>query len=129
MNKQPPTTTRRIETLPGHANMSMLKSKKKPELQALAGELGLEIDGSKSDLEARILLHLAEHSELQTNPKFSKYFASILGTEPPSAVAASAVGSHKRRAIVAKKSTDMGDAKTRFVFPSFDLFTFLFMPG
>lgn len=86
-----------------------LKSKKKPELQALAAELGIDTDGSKSDLEARILFYLSEHTELKGDSKFSKYFASITGPESPGPVASAAQGSHRRRMIVAKKSTDLGD--------------------
>src|ERR1700732_771266 len=69
-----------------------LKSKKKPELQALAAELGIDTDGSKSDLEARILIYLSGHVELKKDPKFSKYFASITGPESPGP----AQGSHRR---------------------------------
>lgn len=87
-----------------------LKSKKKPELQALAGELGVDTDGSKSDLEARILLHLSKHMELKKDPKFSKYFASITGPDSPGPVAQ---GSQRRRILVAKKTTDLGDAGTK----------------
>ena len=83
-----------------------LKSKKKPELQALAGELGVDTDGSKSDLEARILLHLSEHPELKSNSKFSKYFGSITA-ESPGPVAA--VAQSRRRTIAAKKTTDVGE--------------------
>lgn len=96
-----------------------LKSKKKPELQALAGELGVDTDGSKSDLEARILLHLSEHPELRSNSRFSKYFAAITGPESPGPVAAVAQGGHRRKSIAAKKTTDLGDsvvkALTRYV--------------
>lgn len=95
-----------------------LKSKKKPELQALAAELGIDTDGSKADLEARILLHLSEHVALRSNPKFGKYFAGITGPESPGPAASLATGSHKRRSIAAKKSTDLGEtmskALTRF---------------
>jgi len=98
-----------------------LKSKKKPELQALAAELGIDTDGSKSDLEARILLYLSEHVELKANSKFSKYFASITGPESPGPVASVAAGSHRRRSIAAKKSTELGDviskALTRYRSP------------
>jgi hypothetical protein len=91
---------------------STLKSKKKPELQALAAELGIDTDGSKADLEARILLHLSEHTELKDNSKFKKYFASIAGPESPGPVA-------RRRNIAAKKAGEIGDkivsAITRFV--------------
>lgn len=83
-----------------------LKSKKKPELQALAAELGIDTDGSKSDLEARILLYLSDHVELKANSKFTKYFASIPSPDSPGAVAQ---GSQRRRSIAAKKSTDMGE--------------------
>ena len=86
-----------------------LKSKKKPELQALAAELGIDTDGSKSDLEARILLYLSGHVELKKDPKFSKYFASITGPESPGPVASVAQGSHRRRSIAAKKTTDLGE--------------------
>jgi SAP domain len=87
-----------------------LKSKKKPELQALAAELGIDTDGNKSDLEARILFHLSEHIDLKAHPKFSKYFASITGPESPGPVASVAAGSHRRRSVPAKKSTDLGEA-------------------
>ena len=90
-----------------------LKSKKKPELQALAAELGIDTDGSKSDLEARILLHLSQHVELKDDPKFTKYYASITTPETPRGVAGVSVGSHKRRSVAAKKTTDMGESKTR----------------
>jgi hypothetical protein len=97
-----------------------LRSKKKPELQALAGELGIDTDGSKADLEARILLHLSEHTNLRSNPKFGKYFAGITGPESPGPAASLAAGSHKRRSIAAKKSTDLGESisktLTRFVY-------------
>lgn len=83
-----------------------LKSKKKPELQALAAELGIDTEGSKSDLEARILQHLSAHAELKSDPKFSKYFASITGPDSPSPVTTT----QKRRSIAAKKTTDFGDA-------------------
>ena len=93
-----------------------LKSKKKPELQALAGELGIDTDGSKSDLEARILHYLSQHVEMKKDPKFSKYFTSISGPESPGP----AQGSHRRRSIAAKKITDIGDtvskALTRCIF-------------
>ena len=87
-----------------------LKSKKKPELQALAGELGVDTDGSKSELEARILLFLSEHRELKKDPKFSKYFASITGPDSPGPVAQ---GGQRRRIIAAKKTTDLGDTATK----------------
>ena len=83
-----------------------LKSKKKPELQALAGGLGVDTDGSKSDLEARILLHLSEHPELKSDSKFSKYFASITAESPGPG---GAVAQHRRRTIAAKKTTDVGE--------------------
>jgi SAP domain-containing new25 len=87
-----------------------LKSKKKPELQALAAELGIETDGSKSDLEARILLYLSDHVELKGDSKFTKYFASIPGSESPSQVTQ---GSQRRRGIAAKKTTDMGETVSK----------------
>lgn len=86
-----------------------LKSKKKPELQALAGELGVDTDGSKSDLEARILLYLSEHPGLRSDSKYTKYFSSIAGPESPGPVGSVAQGSHRRRSIAAKKTTDLGD--------------------
>jgi SAP domain-containing new25 len=89
-----------------------LKSKKKPELQALAAELGIDTEGSKSDLEARILQYLSGHVELKSDPKFSKYFASITGPDSPSP-AATAPSSQKRRSIAAKKTTDFGEAATK----------------
>jgi SAP domain-containing new25 len=90
-----------------------LKSKKKPELQALAAELGIDTDGSKSDLEARILLHLSSHVELKGDSKFSKYFASITGPESPGPVASVAQGTHRRRSIAVKKSTDLGETASK----------------
>jgi hypothetical protein len=81
---------------------STLKSKKKPELQALAAELGIDTDGSKSDLEARILLYLSEHVELKKDSKYSKYFASITSPDSPGP-------GQRRRSIAAKKTTDLGD--------------------
>jgi SAP domain-containing new25 len=77
--------------------MSTLKSKKKSELQAIAIELGVNVDGSKSDLEARILHYLSEHAELKSSPKFSRYYASIESPAP------------RRKLVPAKKSTDLGD--------------------
>jgi hypothetical protein len=101
--------------------MSTLKSKKKPELQALSAELGIDTDGSKADLEARILSHLSDHAELKSDPKYSKYFSSITALESPVPVVSVAQGSHRRRSIPAKKSTDLGEAvsKTlaRYVLP------------
>ena len=98
-----------------------LKHKKKPELQALAAELGIDTDGSKSDLEARILLHLSQHAELKANPKVAKYFPAIAGTESSGLVASVATGSHRRRSIAAKKSTELGDViskpLTRYLIP------------
>jgi hypothetical protein len=94
---------------------STLKSKKKPELQALAAELGIDTDGSKADLEARILLYLSEHIELNNDPKFKRYFAAITGPGSPGPVATVA---GRRRSIAAKKTTDLGEkianALTRF---------------
>ena len=91
-----------------------LKSKKKPELQALAAELGIDTDGSKADIEARILLYLSDHLELRGDSKYSKYFASIPGSESPIVVAS---GGHRRRSIAVKKSTDLGEKTlTRYVF-------------
>jgi hypothetical protein len=87
-----------------------LKSKKKPELQALAAELGIDTDGSKSDLEARILLYLSGHVELKGDSKFTKYFASIPGSESPGQLAQ---GSQRRRSIAAKKTTDMGETVSK----------------
>lgn len=84
---------------------STLKSKKKPELQALAAELGIDTDGSKADLEARILLYLSEHIELKNDAKFKKYFAAITGPDSPGPVASVA----RRRTVGAKKSTDLGE--------------------
>ena len=96
---------------------STLKSKKKPELQALATELGIDTDGNKADLEARILLYLSEHTELKDDSKFKKYYASITGPDSPGPVATVA---SRRRIVPAKKSTDLGEklanALTRFVF-------------
>jgi hypothetical protein len=98
---------------------SSFKSKKKPELQALAADLKVDTDGSKADLEARILQHLSEHTELKGDPKYSKYFNGITGPESPGAAGAVASGSIKRRSIAAKKSTDLGEtiskALTRFI--------------
>jgi len=102
-----------------------LKSKKKPELQALAAELGIDTDGSKADLEARILLHLSEHVELKSDSKYSKYFSSITGPESPGPVVSVAQGSHRRKSVPAKKSTDLGEtvskALTRYVSQTDDL--------
>jgi hypothetical protein len=86
-----------------------LKSKKKSELQALAGELGIDTDGSKSDLEARILHYLSGHVELKKDSKYSKYFASITGPDSPGPVVSVAQGSQRRRSIAAKKTTDLGE--------------------
>jgi hypothetical protein len=98
---------------------SSFKSKKKPELQALAADLKVDTDGSKADLEARILQHLSQHGELKGDPKYGKYYAAITGPESPGAVS-----SGRRRIIVAKKATDLGDSiskgLTRY------LFTFVF---
>jgi hypothetical protein len=99
---------------PSHYKMSAtLKSKKKPELQALAAQLGVDTDGSKNDLEARILLHLADNADLRDDPKFSRYYAAITGPHSPGPVAAVASGSHKRRSVAAKKSTDMGESSSK----------------
>ena len=87
-----------------------LKSKKKPELQALAAELGIETDGSKSDLESRILRYLSDHVELKGDSKFTKYFASIPGPDSPGQVVQ---GSQRRRSIAAKKTTDMGETVSK----------------
>jgi hypothetical protein len=92
-----------------------LKSKKKPELQAIAADLGTDTDGSKSELEARILLHLSEHTELKGDPKFSKYFASITNTESASPLASAAQGGNRRRSVPAKKSTDLGETISKGV--------------
>jgi hypothetical protein len=124
LNNFPPTAAARchLSSFASQTKMSnTLKSKKKPELQALAAELGIDTDGSKSDLEARILLYLSEHVELKSNSKFAKYFASITGPESPGPVASVAAGSHRRRSIAAKKSTELGDviskALTRYRSP------------
>ena len=97
-----------------------LKSKKKPELQALAAELGIDTDGSKSDLEARILLYLSQHVELKGDPKFSKYFTSITSLESPGPLSQ---GSQRRRSIAAKKSTDLGEPISK---PLIRLVTFVY---
>jgi hypothetical protein len=97
-----------------------LKSKKKPELQALASELSIDTDGSKADLEARILQHLSQHTDLKADNKYKKYFAAITGPESPGLGTVAPLGGHKRRNIAAKKSTELGDsiskALTRYLF-------------
>src|SRR5579862_3528966 len=90
-----------------------LKHKKKPELQALAAELNIDMDGSKADLESRILGYLSEHVNLKDNPRFSKYFAAITGPDSPGP--AGTVSSGRRRSIVVKKVSDLGDSVSKAV--------------
>ena len=91
--------------------MTSFKHKKKPELQALAAELNIDTDGSKADLESRILGYLSEHVNLKDNPRFTKYFAAITGPESPGP--AGAVSSGRRRSIAAKKVSDLGDTVSK----------------
>jgi hypothetical protein len=100
--------------------MTTLKSKKKPELQAIAAELGIDTDGNKADLEMRISEHMSSHSELQHDPKFRKIYEQITGSSSAGPSSAGTLGSLKRRSIAAKKSTDLGQvvskALTRYLF-------------
>jgi SAP domain-containing new25 len=84
--------------------MSTLKSKKKSELQAIAVELGIDTDGHKANLEARILSYLSEHIHLRNDPRFNKYFAAITGSDSPGPFITVVQG--RRRAGVAKKDPE-----------------------
>ena len=88
--------------------MSSFRNKKKPELQALAAELNIDTDGSKADLESRILAYLSEHVNLKDNPKFSKYFAAIIASDSPAPLGT--VSGGRRRSIAAKKVSELGDS-------------------
>ena len=48
--------------------------KRKDDLLALCGALGLKMAGTVSELVAQLKGHLSEHPEIQQNPRFSGLF-------------------------------------------------------
>lgn len=88
-----------------------IKYKKKSELQALAAELNIDTNGSKADLDSRILGYLSEHANLKDNPKFSRYFAAITGPDSPGPAGTASSG--RRRSITVKKVPDLGGSVSK----------------
>ncbi|KAK9470018.1 uncharacterized protein V1510DRAFT_308689 [Dipodascopsis tothii] len=80
-----------------------LSSLKKKELQDLAKELRIDADGLKSDLEARINQHLAEHQgTLGSNPRYTQFYSSMIASPGP--VGSVAGGYSRRRSTVRSKT-------------------------
>ncbi|KAK9238813.1 hypothetical protein V1525DRAFT_431504 [Lipomyces kononenkoae] len=73
-----------------------LSSLRKKELVDLATELGVDTDGFKSDIEARISQHLAEYQgTLIANPRYAPFYTTVISSPGP----AGSVGYNRRRSV------------------------------
>ncbi|KAK9247099.1 hypothetical protein V1506DRAFT_532905 [Lipomyces tetrasporus] len=81
-----------------------LSSLRKKDLVDLATDLGVDTDGFKSDIEARISQHLAENqTTLITNPRFSPFYSTVIASPGP----AGSVGYNRRRSMQKTPKTDV----------------------
>ncbi|KAK9367542.1 hypothetical protein V1509DRAFT_626261 [Lipomyces kononenkoae] len=73
-----------------------LSSLRKKDLVDLAIELGVDTDGFKSDIEARISQHLAEYQPtLIANPRYAPFYNTVISSPGP----AGSVGYNRRRSV------------------------------
>lgn len=54
-----------------------LKRIKKAQLQEVAASLGIESEGTKAELENRITAYLEDHTALESDSRYSSFFANI----------------------------------------------------
>ncbi|KAK9362075.1 hypothetical protein V1504DRAFT_449453 [Lipomyces starkeyi] len=73
-----------------------LSSLRKKDLVDLATDLGVDTDGFKSDIEARISQHLAEYqTTLIANPRYAPFYDTVIASPGP----AGSVGYNRRRSV------------------------------
>ncbi|KAK9322147.1 hypothetical protein V1517DRAFT_324181 [Lipomyces orientalis] len=81
-----------------------LSSLRKKDLVDLATDLGVDTDGFKSDIEARISQHLAENqTALIANPRYAPFYSTVIASPGP----AGSVGYNRRRSMQKTPKTDV----------------------